>query len=636
MKDIVRALNNSKGSSKEYLQVISELRGLELALIQVKAQYDDISHQGQKDALRQAVAKCDGSIKDSLDGLSKYHGHLSVIGSGNRWKDAVRKIQWRFCKAEELTNFRLRISLHVGEIEMLLATIQTTQLSQSKLSAQAQVQEMRGQSASISVISDSLQNIIKSLEQIKTACLQSCESNTQTLLEIKSTKQLLTSQHIENLRAHQTIQDSLPAQVLLQKPIMFLDALGRRAPIHLEWVNSYEVFAASLKARFKDHGLQLIEDKRFVVQATKTKQDVDFNREWGLCLLSGRDYDMSMLFKGSGRSSSVACTSCHCACTGNPGEDITCGNCDTTFRRIVDVSDNNTSQDDETRHPAWSSKDQTEQDQPSNNINRKHEFQMRDFQRVRIIYSTNESSVGLWCDVCKKNRALPYDVHQSFRDGGKSICWSCLNELNLSDASGMTSSENRDSDPLRFGQLPSSAQPYRHRGIRRKIMSVKPRTRLTQGDVILISYLDPNRPDIAAAECDLHFASESGDDHESRDKVLQHRRITEAPAFSNLSNTVPFSPASRKIKSRVGDAGRSRRLYFERNTGKARPFSDLSDSVPSKRRRVNFDVSGEFSSSRPFDELEQGTHPKAKTLVCRFWQEGKCKKGDDCTFIHKS
>jgi hypothetical protein len=37
IKDIVRALNNSKGSSKEYLQVISELQGLELALIQIKA-----------------------------------------------------------------------------------------------------------------------------------------------------------------------------------------------------------------------------------------------------------------------------------------------------------------------------------------------------------------------------------------------------------------------------------------------------------------------------------------------------------------------------------------------------------------------------------------------------------------------
>lgn len=29
-------------------------------------------------------------------------------------------------------------------------------------------------------------------------------------------------------------------------------------------------------------------------------------------------------------------------------------------------------------------------------------------------------------------------------------------------------------------------------------------------------------------------------------------------------------------------------------------------------------------------------HPKAKTVICKFWQEGKCKKGDDCTFIHEN
>ena len=29
-------------------------------------------------------------------------------------------------------------------------------------------------------------------------------------------------------------------------------------------------------------------------------------------------------------------------------------------------------------------------------------------------------------------------------------------------------------------------------------------------------------------------------------------------------------------------------------------------------------------------------HPKAKTVICKFWQEGKCKKGDDCTFIHET
>ncbi|KAL9623900.1 MAG: hypothetical protein Q9160_001892 [Pyrenula sp. 1 TL-2023] len=28
------------------------------------------------------------------------------------------------------------------------------------------------------------------------------------------------------------------------------------------------------------------------------------------------------------------------------------------------------------------------------------------------------------------------------------------------------------------------------------------------------------------------------------------------------------------------------------------------------------------------------SHPKAKTVACRYWKEGKCKKGDDCTFKH--
>ncbi|KAF7502247.1 hypothetical protein GJ744_006302 [Endocarpon pusillum] len=207
-------------------------------------------------------------------------------------------------------------------------------------------------------------------------------------------------------------------------------------------------------------------------------------------------------------------------------------------------------------------------------------------------------------------------------------------------------------------------------------MRVKPRTRPSQGDAVLMSYLEPNRPDLAKAlvrevpsasesedesesedDSEPEDQSESEDESESRDKVYTRRRVAEAPVFSNLSYNVPFSPAPRKIKSRVGHARRLGRLDFERNTGKARPFSDLSDGVPShpasyepaslRDKRLNYERNGkgggsiltyqvDFPHSDVLMKWNRRHNPKAKTVICRFWPEGKCKKGDDCTFIHES
>jgi hypothetical protein len=124
VKDIIKALNDSKGSSKEYVEVITELRGLVTALIFVEAQYNETAQISQRSALRQAVEECHSTIDDFLRSIEKYHGHLGRTGTDNKWRDAVRKVQWHLCKASELISFRLRIASHVQNIEMLLATIQ--------------------------------------------------------------------------------------------------------------------------------------------------------------------------------------------------------------------------------------------------------------------------------------------------------------------------------------------------------------------------------------------------------------------------------------------------------------------------------------------------------------------------------
>jgi hypothetical protein len=120
------------------------------------------------------------------------------------------------------------------------------------------------------------------------------------------------------------IQNAIPPQILLQKPVMFLDALDRLAPIHLEWINSREAFLAVLKVRFKNVGRRMIEDGKFALQATKTKRDINLERPWEVCMKPGQEYDMSMLFQdpGSGDMTTV-CTGCRSVCSGEAGEEIT-------------------------------------------------------------------------------------------------------------------------------------------------------------------------------------------------------------------------------------------------------------------------------------------------------------------------
>lgn len=104
---------------------------------------------------------------------------------------------------------------------------------------------------------------------------------------------------------------------------MFLDALDRLAPFHLEWINSYEAFLAVLKVRFKYQGFHMIENGHFALQASKTKRDVDLTRPWEVCLQPGQEYDMSILFLENGSPENTKCTFCFCESSGTPGQDIT-------------------------------------------------------------------------------------------------------------------------------------------------------------------------------------------------------------------------------------------------------------------------------------------------------------------------
>ena len=124
VKDVIQALSESRGSSKEYVELRMQLESLELALNQIDSQFPGIEETTHRVALVSAVTTCRGLVNDFLQDIEKYHVPLSHKGPKSVWKDTLRKIQWRISISEELVAFRGKVAFHVNTIGMLLHIVQ--------------------------------------------------------------------------------------------------------------------------------------------------------------------------------------------------------------------------------------------------------------------------------------------------------------------------------------------------------------------------------------------------------------------------------------------------------------------------------------------------------------------------------
>jgi hypothetical protein len=124
VKDIVQALSDNRGSSKEYLDLKVLLQSLALALNQIQGQFGDIQEDLHRAALVSAVTACREVVNDFLPGIEKYKESLCDDGPKSLWKDTLRKIKWKLSMPEELATFRGKISFHANAIGLLLHTVQ--------------------------------------------------------------------------------------------------------------------------------------------------------------------------------------------------------------------------------------------------------------------------------------------------------------------------------------------------------------------------------------------------------------------------------------------------------------------------------------------------------------------------------
>ena len=102
IKDLVKSLDTSCGSSAEYQAVIHELWSLDHALIEVEALFQSCEQMIELNALSATVKECAEQCRKCITKfqgqMKKYEKSLQSDGSGNFIRDTAFKFRWQVSK----------------------------------------------------------------------------------------------------------------------------------------------------------------------------------------------------------------------------------------------------------------------------------------------------------------------------------------------------------------------------------------------------------------------------------------------------------------------------------------------------------------------------------------------------------
>ncbi|KAH7378590.1 hypothetical protein BKA64DRAFT_648594 [Cadophora sp. MPI-SDFR-AT-0126] len=270
---------------------------------------------------------------------------------------AVRKLQWSLCRKEDVARFKATISGHVGAVQLLLLTLQMYERNIYIIShlvnllfrvdaPQRQEDIKRAVEAAESDIVDHIdlkldrhllivtetRNLVveqrRSLDSIQTHARATSELSKnihnlqqsikrsgsgisldeqqlliQTLSQMRGQNRELLNQFSSLVKQVVQVKDTIklqrhpPPQVLLQKPVILYDALGRISHFHLDFIDSFTAFMAVLRIRFETVGLKKIEREEFRLEEVARRRTINLKLPWKDVFRPGQQVEMSMIFE---------------------------------------------------------------------------------------------------------------------------------------------------------------------------------------------------------------------------------------------------------------------------------------------------------------------------------------------------
>lgn len=304
----IEAVHDAKGASAHYQALTAELQSLQSGLEAIDDLQLEWTAQKQHTAIAEAVLRCQRCIEAFVKRIAKYQPWLQPGLRG--WTVNVRKMRWAMCKKEDVLKFKTDLERHSSSINMLLASLQVRQNLDLR-----QEQELCRQTLEATYVSTttlharvaSTRAIINESSMRQEDLFQRLMLSNQQLVrevtQLQGMFQLQNTLHLEK---------QIPPQVLLQRPIVLLDACGNVAPFHTEFINSLDAFVAVLKVRFKQsgvsgRGLKKLDRLEFVIR--DRQRELCLTDTWEAVFRPGQKVDMSMAFRRYG--SENICPGCH-------------------------------------------------------------------------------------------------------------------------------------------------------------------------------------------------------------------------------------------------------------------------------------------------------------------------------------
>lgn len=127
VKDLLLAIDSSRGAAAEYQEVVRELYVLDTALLEVERLAR--THEGTPEVhalceiAQRSVDKSRICVDTFTKRIKKFGGSLAEGGKGNVFKHAARSVQWQLGR-EDVDRFRAEIMSHSNAIHMMITTAQ--------------------------------------------------------------------------------------------------------------------------------------------------------------------------------------------------------------------------------------------------------------------------------------------------------------------------------------------------------------------------------------------------------------------------------------------------------------------------------------------------------------------------------